>query len=46
MQIDGWAKSYGELGNQLYVNMGIGISMEPIRLFCLPELTFFTLKRE
>ena len=43
---DGWAKGYGEPGNQLYVNIGIGMSMAPIRLFCPPELTFFTLQPE
>lgn len=43
---DGWAKGYGEPGNQLYVNPGIGMSMAPIRLFCPPELTFFTLKKD
>ena len=41
---DGWAKGYGEPGNQLYVNPGIGMSIAPIRLFCPPELTFFTLQ--
>lgn len=41
---DGWAKGYGEAGNQLYVNRGIGMSFAPIRLFCPPELTFFTLE--
>lgn len=41
---DGWAKGYGEPGNQLYVNPGIGMSYAPIRLFCPPELTFFTLQ--
>ena len=43
---DGWAKGYGEPGNQLYVNRGIGMSIAPIRLFCPPELTFFTLEAE
>ena len=42
---DGWAKGFGEPGNQLYVNPGIGMSIVPIRLFCPPELTFFTLER-
>jgi hypothetical protein len=41
---DGWAKGYGEPGNNLYVNPGIGMSYAPIRLFCPPELTFFTLQ--
>ena len=43
---DGWAKGFGEPGNQLYVNPGIGMSIVPIRLFCPPELTFFTLQPE
>lgn len=42
---DGWAKGFGEGGNKLYVNPGIGMSIAPIRLFCPPELTFFTLAR-
>ena len=41
---DGWAKGYGKPGNSLYVNVGIGMSIVPIRLFCPPELTFFTLE--
>ncbi len=43
---DGWAKGYGEAGNYLYINPGIGMSIIPIRLFCPPELTFFTLQSE
>ena len=43
---DGWAKGYGEPSNQLYVNLGIGMSIAPIRLFCPPTLTFFTLQSE
>lgn len=41
---DGWAKDYGQSGNQLYVNSGIGMSIAPIRLFCPPKLTLFTLE--
>ena len=41
---DGWAHDYGEPGNNLYVNVGIGMSIAPIRLFCPPELTIFTLE--
>ncbi|MEM7593102.1 MAG: metallophosphoesterase [Cyanobacteria bacterium P01_A01_bin.83] len=41
---DGWAKGYGKAGNELYVNVGIGMSVVPVRLFCPPELTFFTLQ--
>ena len=43
---DGWAKDYGEPSNQLYVNVGIGMSIAPVRLFCPPELTLFTLESE
>ncbi len=41
---DGWAKGYGKPGNNLYVNVGIGMSIVPIRLFCPPEMTLFTLE--
>ena len=41
---DGWAKGYGKPGNNLYINVGIGMSILPIRLFCPPELTIFTLE--
>lgn len=41
---DGWIEdSYGQSGNQLYVNRGIGFSTIPIRIHCTPEVTFFTL---
>ena len=43
---DGWAHNYGASGNNLYVNVGIGMSIAPIRLFCPPEITFFTLQAE
>ncbi len=42
---DGWAQGYGEPGNNLYVNVGIGMSIVPLRIFCPPELTIFTLER-
>lgn len=41
---DGWAVGYGEPGNNLYVNVGIGMSIIPLRIFCPPELTLFTLE--
>ncbi|KPQ32708.1 MAG: putative phosphohydrolase [Phormidesmis priestleyi Ana] len=41
---DGWAQGYGAPGNKLYVNVGIGMSIVPIRIFCPPELTIFTLE--
>ncbi|MBE9041803.1 metallophosphoesterase [Oscillatoriales cyanobacterium LEGE 11467] len=43
---DAWVNDYGEAGNQLYVNRGIGFSDIPIRLNCAPEVTFFTLKSQ
>ncbi|HEV2131828.1 MAG TPA: metallophosphoesterase, partial [Longimicrobiaceae bacterium] len=42
---DGWIDGYGAPGNRLYVNRGIGFSTLPMRLFCPPEVTFFTLRR-
>ncbi len=40
---DGWIDGYGEPGNRLYINRGIGFSVLPLRLNCPPELTLFTL---
>jgi len=42
--VDGWISGYGQPGNQLYVNRGIGFSHIPIRLNCPPEVTLFTLQ--
>lgn len=43
---DGWIDpSFGEAGNQLYVNRGIGFSTVPVRINCRPELTTITLRR-
>lgn len=42
---DGWIQeSYGQPGNRLYVNRGIGFSIAPIRINCPPEVTIFTLQ--
>lgn len=42
---DSWAAtSVGARGNNLYVSRGIGFSNIPVRLFCRPELTYFTLR--
>ncbi|HXI15086.1 MAG TPA: hypothetical protein VNM48_01855 [Chloroflexota bacterium] len=44
----GWGSWYARCGqrdNRLYISRGIGFSVVPIRLFCPPEVTFFTLKR-
>lgn len=43
---DGWINDYGAADNQLYVNRGIGFSTLPLRIFCPPELTLFTLKAD
>lgn len=47
--IAGWVRrevidGYGQEGNALYVSRGIGCSVVPLRLFCPPELTVFTLR--
>jgi predicted MPP superfamily phosphohydrolase len=42
---DGWIHDYGQPGNHLYVNRGIGFSLLPIRINCPPEVTLFTLHR-
>lgn len=41
---DAWISEYGQPGNRLYVNRGIGFSIIPIRINCPPEITFFTLQ--
>ena len=41
---DGFIDNYGEAGNKLYVNRGIGFSVAPLRFNCQPELSFFTLR--
>jgi predicted MPP superfamily phosphohydrolase len=43
---DGWISGYGEPGNRLYVNRGIGFSFAPIRIACPPELTWFVLTNQ
>ena len=45
IQADGWIDGYGQTGNRLYVNRGIGFSSLPVRINCRPELTVFTLRR-
>ncbi len=45
VHVDGWIGGYGQPGNRLYVNRGIGFSTFPVRINCRPELTFFTLHR-
>ncbi len=41
---DGFIQNYGEAGNRLYINRGIGFSVVPLRLNAPPELTLFTLR--
>jgi uncharacterized protein len=43
--VEGWLKHYGEPGNKLYVNRGVGFSAFPARVHAMPELTVFTLTR-
>jgi len=44
VHVDGWIDGYGQPGNHLYVNRGIGFSLIPIRINCPPEVTLFTLR--
>ena len=44
VQVSGWIEGYGQPGNYLYVNRGIGFSRLPIRLNASPELTLVTLQ--
>ncbi len=43
--LSGWIHDYGQPGNRLYINRGIGFSRFPIRINCPPEITLFTLRR-
>jgi uncharacterized protein len=43
---DGWIQNFGEPGNHLYVNRGIGFSLVPIRINCPSEITYLTLTRD
>lgn len=45
IHVDGWIRDYGEPGNRLYVNRGIGFSKVPLRINCPPEITIFTLHK-
>lgn len=45
--VDGWiTEDYGQAGNSLYVNRGLGLSLFPTRLNCPPEITIFELTAE
>jgi predicted MPP superfamily phosphohydrolase len=41
--VAGWVSDYGQPGNRLYVNRGMGFSILPGRINAVPELTVFTL---
>lgn len=45
---DGWIldPDFGEPGNRLYVNRGIGFSLLPMRINAPPEITLFRLSRQ
>ena len=46
VKADGWIDNFGQTGNRLYVNRGIGFSSFPVRINCRPELTMITLRSE
>jgi predicted MPP superfamily phosphohydrolase len=41
--VEGWIANFGQAGNHLYVNRGIGFSIVPARVHAAPEVTVFTL---
>jgi predicted MPP superfamily phosphohydrolase len=43
--VAGWVSHYGQPGNRLYINRGIGFSILPARVHAVPELTIITLHR-
>ncbi len=45
LHADGWIENFGNPGNRLYVNRGIGFSILPLRINAEPELTIFTLQK-
>ncbi len=46
VHVAGWITGYGQPGNQLYVNRGIGFSIVPLRINARPELAFFELIKD
>ena len=44
VHLDGWADGYGEPGNRLYVNRGVGFGWLPLRINARPEVTVFVLE--
>lgn len=43
--VEGWQRTFGQAGNRVYINRGVGFSIVPARLHAFPELTVFTLHR-
>ncbi|HEY5060136.1 MAG TPA: metallophosphoesterase [Gemmatimonadaceae bacterium] len=43
--VEGWISDFGQAGNRLYINRGVGFSIVPARVNAVPELTVFTLTR-
>jgi uncharacterized protein len=43
--VEGWQNNYGQPGNRVYINRGVGFSILPARVNAVPELTVFTLSR-
>lgn len=44
-ELSGWIHHYGEAGNRLYINRGLGFSRLPMRFNSPPEITIFNLSR-
>ena len=42
--LEGWVSHYGQAGNRLYINRGVGFSIVPARVHAVPELTIITLR--
>ncbi len=42
---DGWIQGFGNPGNRLYINRGIGFSKIPVMINCRPEITWITLQK-
>ena len=42
--LDGWDGGYGQPGNRLYINRGIGFGGLPMRINARPEVTLFVLE--
>lgn len=43
---DGWIDDDDAVGNRLFVNRGIGMSVVPVRRYCTPAITTSRLREE